>query len=74
MQSGPKPISVEQISGNQLIGRLLALLANIRLGWEGMAETNALTYYEVSYITDIKFYNIGLKSINSSNFGLKCEK
>jgi hypothetical protein len=39
---------VEHFSGNQLIGRLLALLANIRLSWEGKIETNALAYYENS--------------------------
>jgi hypothetical protein len=27
-------------------GRLLALPANIRLGWKGLPETNTLTYYE----------------------------
>jgi hypothetical protein len=46
---------VEPFSGNQLMGRLLALLANIRLSWEGKIETNAQAYYENS---DKKFYNI----------------
>jgi hypothetical protein len=29
-----------------LLGRLLALLKNIRLGWKGLAGANALAYYE----------------------------
>jgi hypothetical protein len=39
---------MEHLLGTQLIGRLLALLANIRLGWEGPIETNTLAYYERS--------------------------
>ena len=31
-----------------LYGRLLALFANIRLGWKGSPDTNALAYYEKS--------------------------
>jgi hypothetical protein len=41
-----KPISVEHLLG--LTGRLLALSANIRLGWEGVIERNTLAYYEYS--------------------------
>jgi hypothetical protein len=29
---------VEHLSGPQIIGRLLALSANIRLGWEGLTD------------------------------------
>ncbi len=31
-------------SGTQPIGRLLALLVNIRLGWKDLIETNTLAY------------------------------
>jgi len=30
------------------VGRLLALLTNVRLGWQYLPETNTLAYYENS--------------------------
>jgi len=44
----PKPISVEHLTGTQLIGRLLALLLYIRLGLKGLIDTNTLAYHEHS--------------------------
>ncbi len=38
---------MEHLSGNQLIGGLLAILANIRLGREGMTENNALAFKKI---------------------------
>jgi hypothetical protein len=37
---------VKDLSGAPLLGRLLALHANIRLSWKGLPGTNALAYYE----------------------------
>jgi hypothetical protein len=36
--------------------RPLALLANIILGWKEIPETNTLSYYENSQITDAKSF------------------
>jgi hypothetical protein len=60
LQAKLKLISVEHLSGNQLIGRLLAFLANIKLNWEGMTETNTLSLLQkfVNY-GEKKFYDIG---------------
>jgi hypothetical protein len=33
-----------------------ALPINIRLGWRGLPETNALAYYENPYITAVKSF------------------
>ncbi len=38
----------EALAGAPLLGRLLDLPANIRLGWKGLPGTNALAYYEKS--------------------------
>ncbi len=35
-------------------GRLLALPANIRLGWKSMTVSNTLTYYDTAKITAVK--------------------
>ncbi len=35
---------------------LLALPANIRLGWKGMAVTNALAYYDMATIMALKVF------------------
>ncbi len=43
------------------LGRLLALLANIELGWKGLPGTNTLAYYE-NYGRK-KFYDIGPKTV-----------
>jgi hypothetical protein len=39
-----KPILVEHLAGTPLSGRLLALTANIKLGWKGLAGTNTPVY------------------------------
>jgi hypothetical protein len=39
-----------------LCDRAVALLANIRLGWKRLRETNTLAYYEHSYITVVKSF------------------
>ncbi len=36
---------MKRLSGVPLKGRLLALPTNIRLGWKGLAGTNALAYF-----------------------------
>ncbi len=36
----------EALSGAPLYGKLLALPANIRLGWKGLPGTNTQAYYE----------------------------
>ncbi len=43
-----KPTRVKLLSGDPLLGRLLALTTNIRLGWKGVSETYALACYEKS--------------------------
>jgi hypothetical protein len=41
-----------------------ALLANIRLGWKGLPETNNLAYYEQVKVTAIKDFTIlGIGSV-----------
>ncbi len=52
---------MKQLSDAPLKGRLLALPTNIRLGWKGLPEINALAYYEKSSLTAVKSY-IGLRS------------
>jgi hypothetical protein len=37
---------VKYLSGALLYGRLRVLPINIRPGWKGLPETNALVYYE----------------------------
>jgi len=37
-------------------GRLLALLANIRLGCKGLPETNVLAYYEKAQLKTVKSF------------------
>ncbi len=43
-------------SGAPLQGRLLALLANIILGWKGLPGTNDLVYYENCQIKVVKWF------------------
>jgi hypothetical protein len=38
------------MSGAPLLGRLLALPTNIRLGWKGLSGTNTLTYWVHSQV------------------------
>jgi hypothetical protein len=44
LRVSPDPILVEHHSGTPLLGRLLALSANIRLGWHGLSGTNILAH------------------------------
>jgi len=47
---------VKHLSGAPLYGRLLALLANIRLGWKRLPGTNALAYYEKLGLMTVKSF------------------
>jgi hypothetical protein len=48
---------VEHLKGASL-GYDPALPVNIRLGWKGLSGTNALAYYEKSYLTDVKHWSV----------------
>ncbi len=39
-----RPISEEHLSSTRLLGKLLVLYTNIRLGWKGLTETSTLAY------------------------------
>ncbi len=54
-----EPTHVEQHLVPPLLGKLLALLVKIRLELNDLPMTNTLAYYEYSYITAVKFNNIG---------------
>ncbi len=41
-----EPKGMKHLSDAPLLGRLLALPTNIRLGWQYLLETNTLAYYE----------------------------
>jgi hypothetical protein len=43
-----EPTQVEHLKEASLSGRLMALPANFRLGWKGLAGTKALAYYKYS--------------------------
>jgi hypothetical protein len=62
---------VKQISGALLKGRLLALPTNIKSGWKGLPDTNALAYYENSKITPVKSFITLVPGVNFINL-LKC--
>ncbi len=47
---------MKHLSGATLEDRLLALPESIRLGWKGLPGTNALAYYENSYVTAVKSF------------------
>jgi hypothetical protein len=47
---------VKYLSGTPLEFRLLASPTNISLHWKGLPGTNALAYYEESYLTAIKSF------------------
>ncbi len=47
---------MKHFSGAPLYGRLQALPTNIRLGWKGLPETNALAYYEKAQLTAVKCF------------------
>ncbi len=52
----PKLNSAEHLLGTQLIGRLLALLANIRLGREGLIEKNSLLGMFITYSQKVLYH------------------
>jgi hypothetical protein len=52
----PEPITVEHLSGTLLLGRLLTLSTNLRLGWKGLTGTNTLAYYKHSLIAVVKSF------------------
>jgi hypothetical protein len=47
---------MELLMGPRSNGRLLPLLANIRLGWKSMTNPNTLAYYDRATITDVKSF------------------
>ncbi len=49
---------MEHLSGTQFIGRLLTLLVNIRLGWEGLIEINTLARVFAPFMDRSSKYNI----------------
>ncbi len=51
-----EPTLVEHLKEDPLLGRLLALPANIGLGWKGLPRTNTLAYYENLEITAVKSF------------------
>jgi len=53
LQISLEPTHVKFLSGT-LLGRLLALPPNIRLGKKGLPGTNTPAYYENSSVTDKK--------------------
>jgi hypothetical protein len=48
----PDPTQVKYLSGAPLLGKLMALLSNIRLGCKIFPGTNALADYDNSWIVD----------------------
>jgi hypothetical protein len=46
---------MKHLSDAPLVGRLLALPTNIRLGWQYLTDTNTPVYYENPCITDTNF-------------------
>ncbi len=47
---------MKHLSSAPLQGRLLASHTNIRLGWQGLPGTNALAYYEKSYLMAVESF------------------
>jgi hypothetical protein len=37
-----------------VVGKALAIIANIRLSWKGLSVRNTLAYYKNTYVTDAK--------------------
>jgi hypothetical protein len=65
-----KTTRVEHLSKLHSNGRLLALPANIRLRWKGMAVANTLAYYITATITAVKSFIVqalGWKSLPRTN-------
>ncbi len=57
MRVRPEPTQVQHLSGAPLKGKLMALPANIRLGWKDQPGTNNLAYYK--HYGRKMFHNIG---------------
>ncbi len=51
-----EPTQVKHLSGAPLLGIILTLPTNIRLGCKGLLVTNTLAYYKHSYITGVNFF------------------
>jgi hypothetical protein len=47
---------VKHLSSDALLGKLLAIPANIRSGWKSLLGANTLAYYEQSSITALKSF------------------
>jgi len=56
LQARLEATKVEFLTGHNPNGWLLALPANIRLGWEGMGVANTLTYYDSTTIMAVKSF------------------
>ncbi len=52
----PEPTLMKHLSGAPLLGSLMTLLTNNRLGWLGLPGTNTLSYKELFYITVVKSF------------------
>jgi hypothetical protein len=53
----------------QVLGKPLALPANIRLGWKGLQEKNARAYYKIFVNYGCKkFYNNDTREVNWVSF------
>jgi len=50
-------------SSAPLLGRLLVLPTNIKLGWKGLAKTTALACYKDEQITAVKMLALNKKNI-----------
>ncbi len=55
---------METLIGLHSIGKLLALPANIRLGWKQIAVTNTLAYYDAATITAFKLSGVYLSAFH----------
>jgi len=64
---------VKYLSDAPILGKLLALHANIRLGWKWFPGTNSLAYFENSDITTVKFFITLAPSANVKRLGLITE-
>jgi hypothetical protein len=59
-----EPTSLVRLSGYPVLGSLLVLPANIRLGWKGLPGTN--TNKKILYVPK-KFYNVGPRNALDSH-------
>ncbi len=56
LQAKLEPTTALPHMGLHSNGRLLALPANVRLGWKGRPFTNTLAYYNIATITTVKSF------------------